>query len=99
MGEVIELIKREMGNDIRGALVRLSNNFLLNRPVTKLYPIEYVHSNKQEAVDIENLTQSRREVRGVTANISRINSGKNIGLPYLVRSVRTCCTKTAVLRH
>ena len=61
MGEVIELIKREMGNDIRGALVRLSNNFLLNRPVTKLYPIEYVQSNKQEAVDIENLTQSRRE--------------------------------------
>ena len=61
MGKVIELIKGEMGNDIRRALVRLSNNFLLKRPVTKLHPIEYVQSNKQEAVDIENLTQSRRE--------------------------------------
>ena len=61
MGEVIELMKGKMGNNIREALVRLSNNFLLKRSVTKLYPIEYVHSNKQEPVDIENLTQSRRE--------------------------------------
>ena len=47
MGEVIELMKGKMGNNIREALVRLSNNFLLKRSVTKLYPIEYVHSNEQ----------------------------------------------------
>ena len=42
MGVVTELIKGKMDNNIREALVRLSNNSLLKRPVNKLYPIEYV---------------------------------------------------------
>ena len=42
-------------------MVRLSNNSLLKRPVNKLYPIEYVPSNRQEPADTENLIRSRRE--------------------------------------
>ena len=61
MGVVTELIKGKMDNNIRGALVRLSNNSLLKRPVNKLYPIEYVRSNRQEPADTGNLTRSRRE--------------------------------------
>ena len=59
MGVVTEPIKGRMGNNIRGALVRLSSNTLLKHPVNKLYPIEYVRSNKQEPADAENLTRSR----------------------------------------
>ena len=44
MEVVTELVKGKMENNIRGALVRLSNNSLLKRPVNKLYPIEYVRS-------------------------------------------------------
>ena len=62
MGVVTELIKGKMDNNIRGALVRLSNNSLLKRPVNELYPFEYVRSNRQEPVDTANLTRSRREV-------------------------------------
>ena len=61
MGVVTELIKRKLDNNIRGALVRLSNNSLLKRPVKKLYPIEYVRSNRQEPAETGNLTRSRRE--------------------------------------
>ena len=50
-----------MDNNIRGALVRLSNNSLLKRSVNKLYPIENVRSNRQEPADTGNLTRSRRE--------------------------------------
>ena len=42
MGVLTELIKGKMDNNIRGALVRLSNNSLLKRPVSELYPFEYV---------------------------------------------------------
>ena len=41
--------------------MRLSNNSLLKRPVNKLYPTEYVRSNRQTPADTENLTRSRRE--------------------------------------
>ena len=61
MGVVTELIKGKMDNNIRGALVRLSNNSLLKRSVNKLYPIENVRSNRQEPADTGNLTRSRRE--------------------------------------
>ena len=61
MGVVTELIKGKMDNNIRGALVRLSNNSLLKRPVNKLYPTEYKGSNGQEPADTGNLTRSRRE--------------------------------------
>ena len=61
MGAVTELIKGKMDNNIRRALVRLSNNSLLKRPVNKLYPIEYVQRNGQEPADTGNLTRSRRE--------------------------------------
>ena len=61
MGAVTELIEGKMDNNIRGALVRLSNNSLLKRPVNKLYPIEYVQRNGQEPADTVNLTRSRRE--------------------------------------
>ena len=57
MGVVTELIKGKMDNNIRGALVRLSNNPLLQRPVSKLYPIEYARSNRKEPADTENLAQ------------------------------------------
>ena len=50
-----------MDNNITGALVRLSNNSLLKHPASKLYPTEYVRSNRQEPVDTGNLTRSRRE--------------------------------------
>ena len=50
-----------MDNNTRRVLVRLSNNSLLKRRVNKLYPIEYVQSNRQEQADAENLTGSRRE--------------------------------------
>ena len=95
MGVVTELIKGKMDNNIRGALVRLSNNSLLKRPVNKLYPIEYVRSNRQEPADTGNLTRSRR----VTTKICRMNIGRNIGPQYLVRGCENCCTGTAVLRH
>ena len=39
---VAELIKEKMDSNIRGALVRLSNN---SHPLNKLYPTEYVRSN------------------------------------------------------
>ena len=65
MGVVTELIKGKMDNNIRGALVRLSNNSLSKRPVNKLYPIEYVRSNRKEPVNTENLTRSRREAAGI----------------------------------
>ena len=42
MGVVTKLIKGKMDNNIRGALVRLSNNSLLKPPVNKSYLIEYV---------------------------------------------------------
>ena len=61
MGVVTELIKGKMDNNIRGALVRLSNNSLLKRPVNKLCPIEYVRSNRQEPADAKNLTRSSQE--------------------------------------
>ena len=61
MGVVNELIKGKMDNNIRGSLVRLSNNYLLKRPANKLYPIEYVQSNRQEPVETGNLTRSRQE--------------------------------------
>ena len=61
MGVVTELIKGKMDNNIRGALVRLSNNSLLKRPVNKLYPTEYKGSNGQDPADTGNLTRSRRE--------------------------------------
>ena len=60
MGVVTELIKGKIDN-IGGALVRLSNNSLLKRPINKLCLIEYVRNNRQEPADTENLTQSRRE--------------------------------------
>ena len=85
MGVVTELIKGKMDNNIRGALVRLSKNSLLKRPVNKLYPIEYVRSNRQEPADTGNLTRSRQ----VTTKICRMNIGRNIGPQYLVESVRT----------
>ena len=75
MGVVTELIKGKMDNNIREALVRLSNNSLLKRPVNKLYPIEYVWNNRQEPAD--------------TGNLTRMNNGINIGSRYLVGSVRT----------
>ena len=67
MGVVTELIKGKMDNNIRGTLVRLSNNSLLKRPVNKLYPTEYARSNGQEPTNTRNLTRSRRNrgVRGV----------------------------------
>ena len=60
MGVVTELIKGKIDN-VGGALVRLSNNSLLKRPINKLYLIEYVRNNRQEPADTENLTQLRRE--------------------------------------
>ena len=89
MGVVTELIKGKMDNNIRGALVRLSNNSLLKRPVNKLYPIEYVRSNRQEPADTGNLTRSRQ----VTTKICRMNIGRNIGPQYLVGSVRAAVQK------
>ena len=67
MGVVTELIEGKMDNNIRGTLVRLSNNSLLKRPVNKLYPTEYARNNGQEPTDTGNLTRSRRSrgVRGV----------------------------------
>ena len=47
MGVVTELIKGKIDN-VGGALVRLSNNSLLKRPINKLYLIEYVRNNRQE---------------------------------------------------
>ena len=61
MGVVNELIKEKMDINIRGALVRLSNNSLLKCAVNKLYPIEYVRRNLPEPADTGNLTRSRRE--------------------------------------
>ena len=61
MGVVNELIKEKMDINIRGALVRLSNNSLLKCAVNKLYLIEYVRSNRPEPADTGNLTRSRRE--------------------------------------
>ena len=61
MGVVTERIKGKMDNNIRGALVRLSNDFLLKHPVNKLYPIKYVRSNRQEPAETGNLTRSKRE--------------------------------------
>ena len=55
-------MKGKMDNNIRGALVKLSSNSLLKRPVNKLYPTEYKGSNGQESADTGNLTRSRREV-------------------------------------
>ena len=81
MGAVTELIKGKMDNNIRGALVRLSNNSLLKRPVNKLYPIEYVQRNGQEPADTVNLTRSRREA-------AEIGELRNICHQYLVGSLR-----------
>ena len=61
MGVVNELIKEKMDINIRGALVRLSNNSLLKCAVNKLYPIEFVRRNLPEPADTGNLTRSRRE--------------------------------------
>ena len=69
--------------------MRLSKNSLLKRPVNKLYPIEYVRSNRQEPADTENLNRSSCGNRGVAAKISRMNKGRNIGPQYLVGSVRS----------
>ena len=65
MSVVTELIKGKMDNNIRGALARLSNNSLLKRRVSILYPFEYVRSNRQEPADTENLRRSRREVEEI----------------------------------
>ena len=51
MGVVTELIKGKMNNNIRRALMRLSNNSPLKHPVNKLYPIEYAQSNREEPAD------------------------------------------------
>ena len=61
MGVLTKLIKGKLDNNIKGSLVRLSNNSLLKCPVNKLYPIDYVQSNRQEPAGTGNLTQSRRE--------------------------------------
>ena len=63
MGVVTELINGKMDNNIRGALVKLSNNSMCvcTLPVNKSYPIEYVRSNGQTPADTGNLTRSRRE--------------------------------------
>ena len=61
MGVVNELIKEKMDINIRGALVRLSNNSLLKCAVNKLYSIEFVRRNLPEPADTGNLTRSRRE--------------------------------------
>ena len=62
MGVVTELIKGKMNNNIRRALMRLSNNSPLKHPVNKLYPIESAQRNREEPADTGNLTRSRREV-------------------------------------
>ena len=58
-------LKGKMDTNIRGALMRLSTNYLMKCPVNKLYPIEYVRNNKQEPADTENLSRSRREAVGI----------------------------------
>ena len=74
--------------------MRLSNNSLLKRPVNKLYPIEYVRSNRQELAETELAEFDTIKTRScgnrrVTTKICGINIGRNIGPQYLVRSVRT----------
>ena len=61
MGVLTKLIKGKLDNNIKGSLVRLSNNSLLKCPVNKLYSIDYVQSNRQEPAGTGNLTRSRRE--------------------------------------
>ena len=79
IGVVTEVIKGNIDNNIRGVLVRLSNNSLLKFPVNKLYPFEYVQSNTQEPAD-------KGKLRWRFAEWTMI---KNIGPQCWVGSVRT----------
>ena len=57
----VNRVKGKMDHNSRGVLLRLSNKSLLKRRVNRLYPIQYVLSNRQKPVYSENLTGSRQE--------------------------------------